>query len=91
MLTAEEFANLTQQNPGKCTVDAVTLSASKLINPISNGQTSTTQNGFSKPFVNSTCASPPGGMYDGDVSIVFLRSFSCSEGQTLIFQMSIRR
>ncbi|XP_046651329.1 cyclic AMP-dependent transcription factor ATF-6 alpha-like isoform X2 [Daphnia pulicaria] len=62
VLTAEEFASLTQQNSGKCAIEAKTSSTQKLVQSI-NSRSPT--NPYSKPIMS--CSSPPSGMYDGDV------------------------
>ncbi len=66
MLTAEEFASLTQQNSGKCVIETVAISTPKLGQSI-NGRVPSPPIQYSKPAANSTCTSPTSGMYDGDV------------------------
>jgi hypothetical protein len=70
VLTAEEFASLTQQNSGKCAIEAKTSSTQKLVQSI-NSRSPT--NPYSKPIMS--CSSPPSGMYDGDVCKINLPVF----------------
>lgn len=69
VLTAEEFANLTQQNSVKCAIEAKAVPTQKLVQSISSRSPS---NHYSKPIL--TCSSPPSGIYDGDVCKILLYS-----------------
>jgi len=62
VLTAEEFASLTQQNSGKCAIETKVSPTQKLVQSLSSRSP---PNHYSKPIL--TCSSPPSGMYDGDV------------------------
>ena len=72
VLTAEEFANLTQQNSVKCAIEAKAVPTQKLVQSISSRSPS---NHYSKPIL--TCSSPPSGIYDGDVCKILLYSLKC--------------
>lgn len=63
VLTAEEFANLTQQTAGKSTTEAG--STTKLVQSI--GRIQSPSNNYSKPILNTSCASPPSVVFDNDV------------------------
>ena len=68
MLTAEEFASLTQQNSGKCAIEA--KATQKLVQPINSRSP---PNHYSKQIL--TGSSLPSGMYDGDVCKMILVFF----------------
>ena len=69
VLTAEEFANLTQQSSAtKCTVESVSLATQKLVNSV-NSRMMNSSDPYSKP---ATTLSPSiAGPFDGDVSFPF--------------------
>lgn len=71
MLTAEEFASLTQQNQAaKSTVDSISLSTQKLVNSV-NSRIGSSSDSYSKTGSHSSAFSSHfTGPFEGDVSII---------------------
>lgn len=70
MLTAQEFASLTQQNPAaKSTVDSISLSTQKLVNSV-NSRIGSSSDSYAKTASHSSAFSSHfTGPFEGDVSI----------------------